>query len=156
VPPAGEHPDQAQPRLDLVDAAAALAEVGRLQAHALVAVRLEEHPLELLAGAALGLATGVDDGAGLAQARRHAVAQPLELLEAEQARAALARHVDRDGGVREGGGQRVGQLGLQARDLPAQRASGGPFVDLDRLAKSDRIESRISDVDHAQCLLGRV
>jgi hypothetical protein len=98
------------------------------------------------------------DAAHVLQARGQAVALALELLEREQrwsAEGALAPD-PRGGGrdVREAGGDDLGELALQARDLRAQRAPRRRLVEpLDRRkrrrGRSTAIDRQLLGLAHA-------
>ena len=93
---------------------ARLAELAVGQAHETVAARLGEHPLEQDPGPGLTLATFGEGAAGGLQAVDQVVAQGLELGHAENPWPVAGGHADvqrRDG---ESGGQRLGQLALEA------------------------------------------
>jgi hypothetical protein len=87
----------------------------------------------LLVGAQLVQRAPTGHAAQVLHARGEPVALALELLEAEQPRAAegflarQARGTDRD--VRKAGGDDLRELALQARDLLAQRSAGSRLVE---------------------------
>jgi hypothetical protein len=88
VPPAREHPDQAESRAYLPYPAAALAEIRDRQPRELVATGFEPHPFEQLVRAALVLGALVREPADVLHASRQPVALELQLPEAQQARSA--------------------------------------------------------------------
>ena len=94
MPPAGEHADDAEPRPNLPDAAAALAEVLVGDLLELVLPRREEHALEPDAVLLLLATARLEGTPGGAQLQGESVAQPLELGETEQTRTARERRVD--------------------------------------------------------------
>ena len=118
MPPAGEHPDQPEPRADLPVPAAGLAELGARDALPAVLGGRAAHRGEALGG---GRALQRGDAGG------ELVADRLELAEPEQPRAGRGRGGAAARGLapREGGGERGGELALQPGDLLAQVAAGG-------------------------------
>ena len=130
MPPAREHPHDAQPRAHVVDAAAALAEVGVADAHEAVLAGRDEHALQQAAGLLLALGALVQLRAGPGELVRQAVAQDLELAEIEhpRRRGAAAREGDIDARAREGRDERLLQCPLEVRDLGTQRPPSGGLV----------------------------
>src|SRR2546423_9391556 len=127
APPAHEHPEQSEARPDVPVVAARLAHVGVGNPHVRVTIRLEEQllpqpPVRLLDLAPLfGLAA---DGAGR---RGQPVANPVELSEVEQLGCGDAAADGRPLPVRD---DRGSKLGLEPRDLLAQRPARGGLVDV--------------------------
>jgi hypothetical protein len=72
----------------------------------------------------------------LLHAARELVAQRLQLLQAEQARARARWRAGSGGEVGEAVSDDRRQLALQARDLRAQRAPGRPLADLCRRGRA--------------------
>jgi hypothetical protein len=84
VPPAREHPDQAETGTHLPHAAAAFAEVDDRQTHELVASRFKFHPLQQIVCAPLDLRPPRGLTLRPAHAQREPVAQPLKLRERQE------------------------------------------------------------------------
>ena len=115
VPPARQHPDEAQARPDRVDAAARerrarCAAGGRSGG----AAGRRTSPRAARAPRAGAAARAASTRSAAAQAVGEVVAQGLELAEAEQPRAAAARDGDVEHVGREGGDERGGQSGARA------------------------------------------
>lgn len=121
MPPAGEHADDAEPRPDLPDAAAALAELLVGDLLELVLAGREEHPLEADAVALLLAAALLEGTPRGAQLLGELVAEQLELGEPEDSRALAeprrAGGADLGTTVREGGDLDVAEIALEASDL---------------------------------------
>src|SRR6185312_12368522 len=146
LPPAGEHPDQAEAGADLPDPAAALAEVADRHPVVAVATRFQAHPFEQLGGAALVLAAPRGPRAELLHARREPVARALQLAESGQARPGGGGRPLREGGGRSEVGEAVGEdrgeLVLELRDLRPERGPGGALGGGRRLGRRPRCRDR--------------
>lgn len=115
-------------------ATAAFAQVGDRQPHELVAARFQLHPLEQQAGAPLELRALAGLCACLGQPGHQAVAQPLQLAQRQQARAAEPRLEGRAGrDVRKAARNLMRELALQSCDLrpevlPRGQVAGAPLL----------------------------
>jgi len=96
LPPAREHPDQAEARAHVPGTAAAFAEIDDGQAHELVAARLSLHSLQQIACLALGCVASRALPLRLAHAQGEAIALVLELRQREQMGSAQRRCRARD------------------------------------------------------------
>lgn len=90
----------------------------------------EQHLLEQLTGGLLALALSGRGGPGIAELGGQRVARALELPQGEQARPGGSSRGGRGGQRRVDGGERAAELGLQPRDLLAQRPARSGLVDV--------------------------
>src|SRR5215210_679953 len=109
----------------------------------LVAFGLEHHLLDPAAIALLDGGALVELAAVTLEALGEVIAHPLELGEREQARSAARRaHAPLEALTGEGGGEQVGHLALEARDLLPQSDPRGALVGLDDRWKRRREGAR--------------
>lgn len=156
MPPAREHPDDAEPRPDVVGTAATLAEVGLRDAHIAVAAGLEEHLLEQDALARLAVGPLGDLRPHVGQPRGLRVAHPLELAEGQEPRAAEPGPERAHLRLLVTGtelGQRLREVALEPGDLPTQRLARRVLVDLGKEREDREIPDR--RVDRVQLLQHR-
>jgi hypothetical protein len=114
------------------DPAARLTELAVRQADEAVAAGLGEHLLEQRPRAGLPLAALRQRVTRRVQTLDEVVAQGLELGHAQNAGTASRRDADIERGQGETGGERLGQLALEAGDLFPQGPTGRRLVDLRR------------------------
>lgn len=157
MPPAREHPDDAEPRPHVVGAAAALAEVGLGDAHVAVAPGLEEHLLEQDALARLAVGPLADLGPHVGQPPGLGIAHPLELAEGQEPRATEPGPERAHLRLLVAGpelGQGLREVALEPGDLPAQRLARRVLVDLGKGREDREIPDR--RVDRVQLLQHRI
>jgi hypothetical protein len=145
VPPTHQHPDEPQPRPDLIAAAARHAQIGARDTGETVAAGVGVHRFQHRTSGLLTLGAGGQGAPRALQLGGQIVAQLLELPQAEQARSAAAGHDDIDRVEREAGDQGVGQLTLEPGDLAPQRAARRVLVE----RRGGLQQVAVGDHDHA-------
>jgi hypothetical protein len=94
-----------------------------------VVVRVGDHPLDERAVVLLDIHTAGKLGPRVCHAVGKPVADPLEVADAEHARATRGGHAPLEVATRERGGEDLGQLALEAGDLAAKLGAGGSKLD---------------------------
>ncbi len=88
---------------------------------------LDDHALDQLTVLLLDVDAARELRPGGLEPGRERIADPLEVADAEHARAARGRDAELDAGARERGGEQLAELALQIADLAPQVLAGEPL-----------------------------